>query len=292
MALSMLQNYETDSDNTSDDEFTFTVDKDIVNSKRSVLKQNNRNLPVKKIKTLPPTCKQSKAPKPEKPIEVKINEIPLPASINAMFIEKEKEVVHDDPALHDGRIRTFSHEKNNWASYVYVDLQDCELDEVKNFIVKELDLEPIDHHHLSISRVVSLRHHWIDPFTKSLKDNLELGKAFPLCLDKLQVYANDDKTRTFVGLEATGGISELKKMTDVVNQCFREYKLPPFYYPPSFHVSLGWCLGDMRSHIRAKLQKLELKLVDILEDDDDLGRILVKHVHCKTGNKIFQFKLK
>merc|ERR1719369_526586 len=220
MALSMLQDYETDSDDSSDDEFTFTVDKDIVNKKRLILKQNSCNLPVKKIKSLPPTSKPCKAAKPEKPMESKNNEIPLPASITAMFIEKEREVVHDDPALHDGRIRTFSHEKNNWASYVYVDLQDCELDEVKNFIVKELDLEPIDHHHLSISRVVSLRHHWIDPFTKYLKDNLELGKAFPLCLDKLQVYANDEKTRTFVGLEATGGINDLKKNDRCCGQMF------------------------------------------------------------------------
>ena len=166
------------------------------------------------------------------------------------------------------------------------------LDEAKNFLVKELVLEPIEHHHLSISRVVSLRHHWIDPFVKSLKDNLEQDKSFHLCLDKLQVYTNDDKTRTFVGLEATGGVRELQKLTANVDYCFSEYKLPAFYYPPSFHVSLGWCLGDISSQIRARLQKLELRLIDILEDDGDLGRFLVKNVHCKTGNKIFQFKLK
>ena len=103
---------------------------------------------------------------------------------------------------------------------------------------------------------------------------------------------NDDKTRTFVGLEATSGVKDLQKLTTNVDYCFSEYKLPVFYYPPSFHVSLGWCLGDMRSQIRARLQKLELKLVDILEDDGDLGRFCVKNVHCKTGNKIFQFKLK
>ena len=158
--------------------------------------------------------------------------------------------------------------------------------------MKELDLEPIDHHHLSISRVVSLRHHWIEPFTKSLKESLEQGRAFPLSLDKLQVYANDEKSRTFVGLEATVGVKELQNLTANVDHCFRDYKLPPFYYPPSFHVSLGWCLGDMRAQIRAKLQKIELKLVDILEDDDDLGRLVVKNVHCKSGNKIFQFKLR
>lgn len=296
MALSLLQGYDTDSGSSSEDDLTVTLDKQAINNKRPIMKRSNYEQPVKRLKTNPSPNKQpevSRAAKSIKPDEtVKSKEIPLPASINAMFIEREKEIVHDDPALHDGRIRSFGHEKNNWASYVYIDLQDCELDEAKNFIVKELVLEPIEHHHLSISRVVSLRHHWIDPFIKSLKDNLEQGKAFPLSLDKLQVYTNDDKTRTFVGLEATVGVKELQKLTTCVDYCFSEYKLPPFYYPPSFHVSLGWCLGDMRAQIRNRLQKLELKLVDIMEDDGDFGRLLVKNVHCKSGNKIFQFKLK
>lgn len=294
--MSLLQGYDTDSGSSSEDDLTVTLDKQAINNKRPVQKQSNYEQPIKKLKTSTPPTKQSEVSRTAKSFKVadtaKSNEIPLPPSINAMFIEREKEVVHDDPALHDGRIRSFIHEKNNWASYVYIDLQDCELDEAKNFIVKELVLEPIAHHHLSISRVVSLRHHWIDPFTKSLKDNLEHGKAFPLSLDKLQVYTNDDKTRTFVGLEATVGVKELQKLTTSVDYCFSEYKLPSFYYPPSFHVSLGWCLGDMRAQIRPRLQKLELKLVDILEDDGDLGRFMVKNVHCKSGNKIFQFKLK
>jgi len=292
MALSLLQGYDTDSGSSSEDDLTVTIDKKTVNNKRLLSKQNNYDQTIKRQKANISLNKHS-VTKSKKPVEEKVTqEIPLPASINAMFIEREKEIVHDDPALHDGRIRAFGHEKNNWASYVYIDLQDCELDEAKNFIVKELDLEPIDHHHLSISRVVSLRHHWIEPFTKSLKDSLEQGRAFPLSLDKLQVYANDEKSRTFVGLEATVGVKELQKMTANVDNCFRDYKLPPFYFPPSFHVSLGWCLGDMRAQIRAKLQKLELKLVDILEDDDDLGRIVVKNIHVKCGNKIFQFKLR
>jgi len=295
MALSLLQGYDSDSGSSSEDDVTVTLNS---SNKRNVEKTNEQH-PVKKLKPtkrLPPPPKEtmtvieSKCLKQIEPF--KPSGIPLPASINAMFIEREKEIVHDDPSLHDGRIRGFAHEKNNWASYVYIDLQDCELDEAKNFLVKELVLEPIEHHHLSISRVVSLRHHWIDPFVKSLKDNLEQDKAFHLCLDKLQVYTNDDKTRTFVGLEATGGVRELQKLTANVDFCFSEYKLPPFYYPPSFHVSLGWCLGDMSSQIRARLQKLELRLVDILEDDGDLGRFLVKNIHCKTGNKIFQLKLK
>ena len=165
-------------------------------------------------------------------------------------------------------------------------------DDAKNFILKELNLEPIEHHHLSLSRVVSFRHHWIEPFIQSIKSQLESQRSFHLSLDKLQVYANDDRTRTFVGLEASVGMKDLQKVTYSVDKCLKEFNLPSFYYPPSFHVSLGWCLGDMRTQIRQKLQKTELKLVDILDDDDDLGRMVVKNIHCKSGNKVFEFKLK
>ena len=292
MALSLLQGYDSDrgsgSSSDSDDDITVTINQDTVQGKKKRYAANNhRNQPImKKIKQEP----TQRVKTSQRHIEGK--SVPLPASINAMFNEDNVEIVHDDPTLHDGRIRSFGHEPNNWATYVYVDLQDCELDEVKNFIVKELDLEPIEHHHLSVSRVVSFRHHWIDPFIQSVKSQMEHSRTFFLSLDKLQVYANDDRTRTFVGLEASVGVKELQKLTYTVDKCFKEYNLPSFYYPPSFHVSLGWCLGDMRAFIRQKLQKTELKLVDILDDDDDIGRLVVKNINIKSGNKIFEVKLK
>lgn len=298
MALSLLQGYDSDhgsgTSSDSDDDITVTINQEAVQGgkKKRLIAVNNRSRNESNIKKF----KQSQeiSSQREKNIQKYSGgkTVPLPASINAMFNQDDEEIVHDDPTLHGGRIRTFGHEPNNWATYVYVDLQDCELDEVKNFIVKELDLEPIDHHHLSISRVVSFRHHWIEPFTQAVKSQLEHSRTFFLSLDKLQVYSNDDRTRTFVGLEASVGVKELQKLTYTVDKCFKEYNLPSFYYPPSFHVSLGWCLGDMRAVIRQKLQKTELKLVDILDDDDDIGRLVVKNINIKSGNKIYEVKLK
>ena len=93
-------------------------------------------------------------------------------------------------------------------------------------------------------------------------------------------------------MEVSVGVKELQKLTYSVDKCLRDYNLPSFYYPPSFHVSLGWCLGDMRAVIRQKLLKTELKLIDILDDDDDLGRFVVKNINVKSGNKIFEMKLR
>ena len=37
-----------------------------------------------------------------------------------------------DQAQFQGRIRSFPHEKNNWASFIYIDVSDLELDEIRN----------------------------------------------------------------------------------------------------------------------------------------------------------------
>lgn len=63
----------------------------------------------------------------------------------------------DSAVFHKGRVRSFPHEKNNWASFIYIDVSDLELDEVRSWLVKELDLEPTEDTHVSLSRTVSLR---------------------------------------------------------------------------------------------------------------------------------------
>lgn len=312
-SLSLLQDYQTDSESEEEEEeedgIVVTIDKKVLSdsSSRPSLK---RPLPSIKPKVSQPVglspkkkLKPNKLNIKESVIDTQLNvqpflnnvpdTIPLPSVINTMFSRTEEDdSVHDDPSLHEGRVRSFSHEKNNWASYVYIDLQDCDLDEARNFLTSELELEPIEKKHLSISRVVSLRHHWLQPLVDNLRKELSQEKVFHLSLDKLKVYVNDEKTRTFVGLEASGGCKQLSRLTEKVDGCLREFSLPPFYRPPSFHCSLGWCLGDQRSRIQPRLQKLQLKMVDLLEDDEDIGRLDVRQVTAKTGNKIFQFQLR
>nr|CAI5867985.1 unnamed protein product [Callosobruchus analis] len=47
----------------------------------------------------------------------KNNMLPLPQ----VFKDSSSSDAHvDDPAIHDGRIRTFEHVRGNWASYAYI----------------------------------------------------------------------------------------------------------------------------------------------------------------------------
>jgi len=59
------------------------------------------------------------------------------------------------------------------------------------------------------------RHHWIDPLVSSVSQHLRDIERFTLKLDRLRVYTNDERTRTFVGLQASGGLKQLNKMSQV-----------------------------------------------------------------------------
>jgi len=224
-------------------------------------------------------------------LEEKVESIPLPSTVLTMF-DKTKEQEELDEAQHQGRIRSFPHEKNNWASFIYVDVSDLDLDEIRNFLVTELEVEPTEDVHVSLSRTVSLRHHWIDPVIQGITNGVKDIDRFTIKLDKLQVYCNDERTRTFVGLQATTGIRQLTKLTQVVNTVFQEFSLPKFYNPPKFHVSLAWCLGDRTKELNAILPALEMKMLDLIDDVDDFGKVFIKMAHCKSGNRFFDFKLK
>lgn len=47
--------------------------------------------------------------------------LPVPDAVKSMFSSTDGAATHiDDPDKHCGKIRTFAHERGNWASYVYV----------------------------------------------------------------------------------------------------------------------------------------------------------------------------
>ncbi|KAL7978762.1 hypothetical protein Chor_013251 [Crotalus horridus] len=112
--------------------------------------------------------------------------------------EEEKERVVDDCSKHGGRLRTFPHERGNWATHVYMP---C----------------------------VVLRHHWINLFVQSLKERLASCHRFTFRADQVKVYTNETKTRTFVGLEVSSGHSQMLELVSEVDEVMEEFNLMPFY---------------------------------------------------------------
>lgn len=221
--------------------------------------------------------------------------LPLPGDLLAMFPE-EVDPQTDDSSLHGGRIRSFKHERGNWATYVYLPYNPEEefwelLEELLSAAgAHGVVLNQQEEFHLSLSQTVVLRHHWIQPFTQSLRASLAHCKRFLCSAGRLKVYCNAERTRTFLGMEVLTGHAQLLDLVRVVDRTMTEFRLDTFYKDPSFHVSLAWCVGDFTVQMKECIQELQ-SLVDDHEDGAFVLRLDCAELHCRTGNKTFRFPL-
>ncbi|KAI1904537.1 hypothetical protein AGOR_G00006660 [Albula goreensis] len=208
-----------------------------------------------------------------------------------MFSESEDSST-EDRSLHGGRVRTFQHERGNWATYVYLPYFP---DEVFLDLVGEmtrvvsahgLSLTWAEEFHVSLSQTVVLRHHWIQPFILSLRKCLA---SYPA--ERMKVYTNHEETRTFLGVEVTYGHAQLLELVKAVDQTMEEFSLSTFYENPSFHISLAWCVGNCADQLRKEcLQELQTAL-DSHEDGAFLLKLSCEELRCKSGNKVFTLPL-
>ncbi|XP_062817839.1 U6 snRNA phosphodiesterase 1 isoform X1 [Anolis carolinensis] len=223
----------------------------------------------------------------------------VPESVLRMFKEQEEqEAPPDESEKHGGRLRTFPHERGNWATHVYMPyvaeedfqgLLQALLCCARTYVPS---LSPLPEFHISLSQVVVLRYHWIAPFVQSLKERLRSVSRFICRADQVKVYTNQTKTRTFLGLEVSSGYSKLSELVSEVDKVMEEFSLATFYKDPSFHLSLAWGLGDLSEALGGqRLQELQ-ETVDGFEDSSSFLRIPGTEVRCKSGNKFFSFPLR
>nr|XP_023020080.1 U6 snRNA phosphodiesterase [Leptinotarsa decemlineata] len=261
-ALSLLSIYGTDSSDDDDDAPGPSI------SMKRPRRDDDTNLPSKRLPR-PDLLENTDGPIPEEHI--------------------------DDPSLHDGRIRTFSHKRGNWPTFVYIPIEvTCEMEELRTEVMqgipehfnfkRSVDL------HLSLTKTVELKHHWIEPFIGSLKRRNHC-KKFNLVFDELQAYCNEECTRTFIGVSILHGHDSLVDLVNVLNQCLAEFNLPLFYDEPSFHMSIAWCLGDHKNVLNYILPELNFRLPNEGIANPRSWTVPVDYFVCKTGNKYFKFDL-
>ncbi|XP_061533318.1 U6 snRNA phosphodiesterase 1 isoform X2 [Phycodurus eques] len=220
-------------------------------------------------------CPLKKKPKIEKSSPTA--RLPLPGCLLSMFPE-DVDTQAEDSSFHDGRIRSFKHERGNWATYVYFPYKpEEEFGELMEVLLSTaaafgVVLTAQEEFHLSLSQTVVLRHHWIQPFIQGLKAGLVPYK------------------RTFLGMEVATGHAELLNVVRVVDRTLTDYHLDTFYQDPSFHVSLAWCVGDFTMQLRKCLHELQ-NLVDNHEEEPYHLWLDCAELRCRTGNKTFRFPL-
>ncbi|NXS78860.1 USB1 phosphodiesterase, partial [Erpornis zantholeuca] len=199
---------------------------------------------------------------------------------------------------HGGRVRGFPHERGNWATHVYLPyVAQEEFLELLELLVSHArtyvpSLAAMEEFHLSLSQCVVLRYHWIEPFVRSLRERLAAFHRFFCVADQVKVYTNQNKTRTFIGLEVSAGHFQLLELVSEVDGVLEEFDLPTFYKDPSFHISLAWCVGDLSGRLEGPCLRELQDIVDRFEDSAFLLRIQWEQIRCKSGNKYFSFPLR
>ncbi|XP_046382788.1 U6 snRNA phosphodiesterase [Ischnura elegans] len=221
--------------------------------------------------------------------------LPLPVGISSLFSSSSPAHV-DDPNLHDGRVRSFPHERGNWSTYVFVPyVPSLVINSLSDVLVAlmepEVLLKRVEDLHVSVTRTVILRHHWIDPFVDSVQKSLIGFPSFSLGFGNLEVFTNEEKTRTFIGFTVDIGGDKLSRITQEMDKCLEDFKLPPFYSNPAFHLSIVWCLGDKTKEIKERMPSVELVHQQFLKAHPSEWHTEINQVDCKCGNKLYSFPL-
>ncbi|XP_076373936.1 U6 snRNA phosphodiesterase 1 [Tachypleus tridentatus] len=234
----------------------------------------------------------------EKQHKTKRPRLQVPEQVLHMFNDTVSKPCKDDTKQHEGRIRSFPHERGMWATYVYVPyIPSPEFLNLSNLLVgvalqQDVRFTLSEDFHLSLSHTQQLRHHWIEPFIDSLKTALCEIPNFTVSFDSVEVYENQQGTRTFIGLKVHHGINCLKQLTERVNDCLDEFKLPQFYKDPSFHMSVAWCVGNKTREVMFLLPDLQIVLQTWVQEHLKKRSFPVTKVLCKSGNKMFNICLK
>ncbi|XP_077982986.1 U6 snRNA phosphodiesterase 1-like isoform X2 [Glandiceps talaboti] len=160
-------------------------------------------------------------------------------------------------------------------------------------VPSNLDMQTVEDFHISLSRTVILRHHWIDSFIDSVRQRLSNWPSFTLTFETPEFYTNEEKTRSFLGLKISAGHDNLLSLTTEIDQSLGEFRLPKFYEDPSFHISILWCVGDIRSKVKSNLMiSLQKTFDDFMCRCPAYRKLNAKELRCKTGNKHFSFWLR
>ncbi|XP_011172829.1 U6 snRNA phosphodiesterase isoform X2 [Solenopsis invicta] len=219
----------------------------------------------------------------------------LPASILSWKGVEYNEEVIDDPLDHNGRVRSFKHERGNWVTLIYINYtsSDCFHTWI-NSVLSKLPVEGsiISNLHISLSRTLVLKFHWIESFVESIKQSCRKFNKFVLQFTDIRVYCNEERTRTFLGIYCRDEDGMLKCLTDVFDNVLAEYQLPSFYKDTSYHISFFWCLGDKRACLKEILPSLTSSLNKFLAENMEEAYMHVNDIQCKIGNKCYTFELK
>ncbi|KIK95804.1 hypothetical protein PAXRUDRAFT_11220 [Paxillus rubicundulus Ve08.2h10] len=171
----------------------------------------------------------------------------------------------DNPALHQGRVRTIPHVEGQYATYIYVplvlhpkDVLYTLLQDVLKFAEEPVpSLYPIGRQsdgqiagsraaqwelHISLSHPLFLRAHQREEFKRAIQQVASSLAPFDASFAAFSELTNDERTRTFLAVEVGAGHVELRRCLDLLSPTLRLLRQKEFYADPKFHASIAWAL--------------------------------------------------
>ncbi|KAL1752440.1 hypothetical protein FB107DRAFT_219936 [Schizophyllum commune] len=164
----------------------------------------------------------------------------------------------DNPALHQGRIRSVPHVDGQWACHVYVPvtlkprsaLRDVLEDAIQSAKTANMsafhtfwDAEtPRPELHISLSRPIFLRAHQREDLKRAVKRVARETQGFSTSFTSFSVLTNDENTRAFLTVDVGAGHPELAAMTANLTPYLRSIRQQEYYSDPKYHASIGWSL--------------------------------------------------
>jgi len=154
----------------------------------------------------------------------------------------------------DGRVRSFPHVEGNYAGFVYVPLRGIEGIEAASVEATKIAQEVLTKKcllhrihvqdlHISVSRTFRLRRVQIKAVVDDLRRTLRALPCFDATVSGVDLYSNEENTRSFVGLSLSVGATRMQTTTRAVDYALSTVPVEPFYDEMRFHVSVAWFAG-------------------------------------------------
>ncbi|KZW01529.1 hypothetical protein EXIGLDRAFT_760742 [Exidia glandulosa HHB12029] len=171
----------------------------------------------------------------------------------------------DDPAMHQGRVRTSRHVEGLYPAYVHIvisladvpELADVvtdatrfargELPALRSTCASEADIQTeVDQGaaelHISLSRPVFISANQRDSLRAAARRIAAKHRPFRASFSTFSVLTNDERTRTFLALDVGAGFQQLNDIVQDVNSALRAMHQDTYYDDPRFHASIAWAV--------------------------------------------------
>nr|GMD02171.1 U6 snRNA phosphodiesterase [Ipomoea batatas]GME18264.1 U6 snRNA phosphodiesterase [Ipomoea batatas]GME18266.1 U6 snRNA phosphodiesterase [Ipomoea batatas] len=215
------------------------------------------------------------------------------------------------------RVRSFPHVEGNYALHVYIPVhipsasrkESAQFLERVTALVPGLNVVDVDvplsslvrdnskleqvalgrEFHISLGRTVPVRVHQINSIVSMLRQRLQSQKRYWINFDKWEIFVNDDCTRTFLSLEVVkGGLFEITKQIQAVNEVYRLHNLPEFYKDARPHISIAWALGDISDTLKRMVEEEMKRYLVGSSQQKPIFTTKFSSILCKIGNKSYE----